>query len=190
MNTNTKPSSPWYHAIPNQITLFRVVSVPLFLALASFDGRVFKLFAAALFLISALSDWLDGFLARLWKVESRLGAILDPLADKIAIAAALVVVAAKYPQWAPIFAILLARDIGITGLRMVALERGVTVSVNAFGKIKTILIDTCLVCLLVGEDLFGWPWMLVGNISMVLSVAVSLYSAWLYWRVFAEQADI
>ena len=169
--------------------MFRVASVPLFLAIASFEGRDFRIIAAFLFLLSALSDWLDGYLARLWKVEYKFGAILDPLADKIAVAAALIIVASRYPTWAPLFAILLARDVGVTGMRLIALEKGINVAVNSFGKIKTILLDTCLVCLLMGENLWGWPWMQVGTITLGLSLVVSLYSAWLYWRVFSEHAD-
>lgn len=190
MELSIKPPPPWYHSLPNQLTMFRVASVPLFLALSSIEGRSCRVAAAFLFLISSLSDWLDGYLARFWKVESNFGAILDPLADKIAVAAALVIVASRYPHWAPLFAILLARDVGVTGLRLIALEKGINVAVNSLGKIKTILLDTCLVCLLMGEDLWGWPWMKVGKISLGLSLLVSLYSAWLYWRVFSERSDI
>jgi phosphatidylglycerophosphate synthase len=74
-------------------------------------------------------------------------------------------------------------------MRLIALEKGINVAVNSFGKIKTILLDTCLVCLLMGENLWGWPWMQVGTITLGLSLVVSLYSAWLYWRVFSEHAD-
>ncbi len=187
MNRDSK--SPWFHALPNQLTMFRVASVPLFLAISAFEDRSFRIIGAFLFLLSALSDWLDGYFARLWKVESKFGAILDPLADKIAVAAALIIVASRYPSYAPLFAVLLARDVGVTGMRLIALEKGIHVAVNSFGKIKTILLDTCLVCLLMGENLWGWPWMEVGKITLVLSLFVSLYSAWIYWRVFSEHAD-
>ena len=102
-----------------------------------------------------ITDWFDGFLARTFKAESSLGAILDPIADKLLVGAALVVLAARYQNYSPIFAILMIREIGISGLRLIALERGVTVSVSNLGKIKTVLLDTSITCFAVGTNLFG-----------------------------------
>ena len=98
--------------------------------------------------------------------------------------------AARYQNYSPIFAILKIREIGISGLRLIALERGVTVSVSNLGKIKTVLLDTSITCFAVGTNLFGWPWMEVGFITLVLGTILSLYSAWQYWSGFSKATSI
>lgn len=177
----------WIKALPNQLTMFRIAVVPLFIVLAPWDYEPLNYVSGFLLLMAAITDWLDGFIARSFNVESRLGAVLDPLADKLIIAAAFVVLAARYPAFSPLFSVLMVRELGVTGLRHVALEKGVTLSVNSFGKLKTFAIDTAIICLTVGGELFGWPWREVGFVSLVIGTGLSLYSAWLYWKIFIKE---
>lgn len=180
----------WIKDLPNQLTLFRIAVIPIFILLAPWDYTPLNYFAGALFALASITDWFDGFIARTFKAESALGAMLDPIADKLIVGAALVVLAARYQSYSPLFAILITREIAINGLRLIALERGITVSVNSFGKIKTVFIDTAITCLTVGTNLFGWPWMEVGFISLLLGTILSLYSALLYWQNFSKQTSI
>lgn len=180
----------WIKQLPNQLTLLRIAIIPLFILLAPWDNPALNYFSGFLFMFASITDWFDGFLARTFKAESSLGAILDPIADKLLVGAALVVLAARYQNYSPIFAILMIREIGISGLRLIALERGVTVSVSNLGKIKTVLLDTSITCFAVGTNLFGWPWMEVGFITLVLGTILSLYSAWQYWSGFSKATSI
>jgi CDP-diacylglycerol--glycerol-3-phosphate 3-phosphatidyltransferase len=183
-------NNSWIKQVPNQLTLLRIAIIPLFVLLAPWDYTPFNYFAGALFAFASITDWFDGFLARTFKAESSLGAILDPIADKLLVGSALVVLAARYQNYSPIFALLMIREIGISGLRLIALERGVTVSVSNYGKVKTVLLDTSITCFAVGTNLFGWPWMEVGFITLVLGTILSLYSAWLYWLNFSKATSL
>lgn len=180
----------WIKDLPNQLTLFRIAVIPVFILLAPWNYQPLNYFAGALFAIASITDWFDGFIARTFKVESQLGAILDPIADKLIVGAALVVLAARYPEYSPIFAIIMVREIGISGLRLIAAEKGYSVKVNSFGKIKTVCIDTSVTCLTIGTNLFGWPWLEVGFIALILGTTLSLYSAWLYWKNFTENTIV
>ena len=182
--------NPWIRDLPNQLTLFRIAVIPLFIVLAPWDYTPLNYFAGALFAIASITDWFDGFIARTFKVETQLGAILDPIADKLIVGAALVVLAARYQEYSPIFAVIMIREIGISGLRLIAAEKGITVSVNSFGKIKTVCIDVAITCFTVGTNLFGWPWMEVGFITLLLGTILSLYSAWLYWKQFSKETSL
>lgn len=182
-----KEKHGWIKDLPNQLTLFRIAVIPLFIAIAPWDYQPLNFLAGFLFAAASITDWLDGFIARAFNVESRLGAMLDPLADKLIIGAAFVVLAARYPIYSPLFAILMVRELGVTGLRLLALEKGITLSVNSFGKVKTVCIDTAVVCLTVGVNLFNWPWMEVGFICLFIGTILSIYSAWLYWKIFNKE---
>lgn len=186
---------PWIKDLPNQLTLFRIAIIPIYILLAPWDVVVLNYFAGALFAIAAITDWFDGLIARRFNAESQLGAILDPIADKLLVGAALVVLAARHETYSPIFALLVMRDIGVNGLRLLAFEKGFKVSVNTFGKLKTVIIDVAITCLTVASyktetHPFGLPFQEVGFITLLLGTILSIYSAWLYWKKFAHTSTI
>jgi CDP-diacylglycerol--glycerol-3-phosphate 3-phosphatidyltransferase len=174
--------------LPNQLSLFRIAVVPFILLIYPLDYHPLRMFAALLFTLAAISDWLDGYIARKYQLESRLGAVLDPIADKMLTGSALILLAGTHAVWPWLAGFLLARELGMSGLRLVAQEQGITIKVNTFGKVKTLVMDVALVCLMVNYPLFGWPFREVGMISIWLAVVLSFYSAWLYIREFMEQA--
>jgi CDP-diacylglycerol---glycerol-3-phosphate 3-phosphatidyltransferase len=124
--------------IPNKLTMLRIILIPIFvvfmLTRIPYGGSL----AAIIFVIAALTDSLDGYLARKWKQTTKLGAILDPLADKLLITAALIslVELARIPGWIAI--IIIGREFAVTGLRVVKAEEGVIIPASKMGKLKTI----------------------------------------------------
>ena len=123
--------------IPNLLTMGRVVMIPVFIWLLDLNTPKDNLWAAIVFTLAALTDALDGYLARRLGVVSVLGKLLDPLADKLIVMAALVwmVPMGRVPAW--VVVALLARDISVTGLRSVAASEGVVIAAGQEGKTKT-----------------------------------------------------
>ncbi len=180
--------TPWIYQLPNQLTLARLAAVPFLLVAYPMDYRPLKIFCAFVFLAAILTDALDGWLARRRQTTSALGALLDPIADKALIAAALVLLANEESLWTWIIGLLLVRDITISGIRMMALEQGFSIEVSVFGKIKTIAQGVMIFCLMINEPMWGWPFREVGWLAAWLSLALSLYSAWKYCEEYLAQA--
>lgn len=178
----------WLKDLPNQLTLIRIAVVPILLILYPLGIESIKLFCAALFMLAAMTDWLDGFLARKFKAESKLGALLDPIADKMLTCTALLLIASSHAIWAWLAGTLLCREIAMSGIRLVASQQGITINVSLLAKFKTLFLDVALVCLLVNKPLFNWPFQEVGMISIWFALGCSLYSAYLYCREFWKTA--
>ncbi len=158
--------------LPNSISLFRVAMVPVFMVflLADVPGRY--VVALAVFVVAAASDWLDGYVARKRGQTSVLGAFLDPLADKLLVTAALVslVQLAELSAWAAM--VVIARELAVTGLRMVAAARSVVISASGWGKIKTACQMAVIVALIV-ERWLDDQWMWLGHrVSLYLVIAM------------------
>lgn len=180
----------WIKSLPNQLTLFRMAVIPIILLLYPLGFRSLELFSAFLFALGSISDGLDGFIARKFNASSKLGSVLDPVADKMLTAAALVLLAGNGVIYTWVAALFLCREVGISGLRHIAAERNIEISVSAWGKWKTFILDVSLTCMFVNENIFGWPWVEVGMICLWVSLALSLYSAWEYSTGFWKQAEI
>ena len=187
--TDDQTTPTWLKHLPNQLTIGRIAAVPLILVLYPLDFFALNIICGFLFLIAALTDYLDGWLARRYNVITNVGALLDPIADKMLVVAGLIVLVhansdRTFFPW--LAGTLLCRDIGISALRLIALEKKVRVPVNQFGKWKTVAVDTSVFCLLVNHDLFGLPVIMVGWISLWVGLVLSLYSAYLYVTGFLE----
>src|SRR5579872_4857082 len=122
---------------PNQLTVLRILLAPIFFVLFAVVEPTPYLWAALVFVIGALSDWYDGYFARLWKLTSPLGAFLDPLADKFLTSAALIAFASKgfIPEWAVIA--IIARDVYVTLFRMLATSIDQPIKTSSLAKYKT-----------------------------------------------------
>lgn len=124
--------------LPNILTLTRIAAVPVVVALLMFESKENSFWAAVVFSIAAITDWLDGYLARKWQIVTVLGKFLDPLADKLIVMGALIMLIPldRVPAWA-VF-IILAREMLVTGLRSIASAEGIVISASDLGKYKTI----------------------------------------------------
>ncbi len=124
--------------LPNILTLARIAAVPVIVVLLLAESRENCFWAALVFSLAAITDWLDGYLARKWQVVTVLGKFLDPLADKLIVMAALIMLIPydRVPAWA-VF-VILAREMLVTGLRSIASSEGIVIAASDLGKYKTI----------------------------------------------------
>lgn len=177
--------------IPNQLTILRLVLTAVFVAAHEITTPWSAAIAAGAFALAVLSDYLDGTLARRWKCETNFGRLMDPLADKVLISAALICLVWSHdvPAWAAV--VLIARDFLITGLRQLALSHGIVLSADPAGKTKTasqmIMIGFFLLRdVILSEPASGAaPWAFLSTTGQVLvyaSVILSIHSGWRYTR--------
>ena len=124
--------------LPIALTLIRIVLVPLIIVFLISSSRVSVLIAAVIFIAAALTDWLDGSMARRWNQVTRLGTLLDPVADKLLVAAALVSLVQVDVIGAWVALVIIGRELAVTGLRGVALSMGAVVPASRLGKAKTV----------------------------------------------------
>lgn len=177
----------WLGQLPNQLTLARIAAIPVLLALYPIGWQPIKVICAFIFAIAALTDILDGYLARRNSQVTPMGALLDPLADKLLTTAALILIVNEDTLWTWMAGVLVCRDIGITSLRMVAQEQGITISVSGYGKLKSIFQDIMIFCLMVNDSLLDIPLKAIGWGCAWVALALSVYSAYLYVLEFWEK---
>ena len=184
--------------IPNLLTFGRIVMIPLCLWLLDKDTPKTGVWSALVFTAAALTDVIDGYLARKLGVESVFGKLLDPLADKLIVMACLVwmVPMGRIPAWVVI--IVLAREISVTGLRGVAASEGVVISAGQEGKTKTALQMIGIIMLLAGYpyhlsllgfDLGVVDFVHIGQVLIYLSLIFSVASAAQYVTLFAQAVE-
>jgi CDP-diacylglycerol--glycerol-3-phosphate 3-phosphatidyltransferase/cardiolipin synthase len=175
--------------LPNLLTLLRIILIPVFVAVFYVDARWAPSAAAAVFGVAALTDWLDGYLARRWAQTSPLGAFLDPVADKLMVAVALVVLLQADPRILlalPVM-VIIGREITVSALREWMAEVGAraAVAVSGLGKVKTTAQMVSIVLLILRDSIVG-PWVYGIGITLVYvaailtlwSMAIYLIAAW------------
>ena len=141
-------------SLPNLLTLSRILAVPVVVVTFYMDGNGARWFSCALFTAAALTDWLDGHFARRWSQQSELGRVLDPIADKLLVAATLLMLTAfeRLPEGALLPAlVILCREILVSGLREYLAELRVGLPVSRLAKWKTAIQMTAIGFLIVGE---------------------------------------
>lgn len=125
--------------LPNALTILRVIMIPLFVVAMLVDFEGSKYVAGGLFIAACITDFFDGFLARKYNLVTTFGKFMDPLADKLLVCAALICFAvdetSNMPEWVVI--VIISREFIISGFRLVAAEKGVTISASWWGKAKT-----------------------------------------------------
>jgi CDP-diacylglycerol--glycerol-3-phosphate 3-phosphatidyltransferase len=184
--------------LPNLLTMGRVVMIPLFLWFLDRGTRRDCFWAAVVFALAAITDLLDGYLARKLGIVSVLGKFLDPLADKLIVMASLVwmVPMGRIPAW--VVVLLLARELTVNGLRSIAASEGAVIAAGQEGKTKTALQMIGIIALVlgypyhlsyVGIDLGVVDVIHVGKALVYLSLAFSLASAAQYLRLFAAAVE-
>jgi CDP-diacylglycerol--glycerol-3-phosphate 3-phosphatidyltransferase len=162
--------------VPNILSLLRIGLIPVLIGLYFLPSDSAALWATIIFAIASFTDWLDGYLARMWNQTSPFGAFIDPVADKLIVVVALVLIIYKTPEWyllVPII-VIIAREIIISALRewMAELGQRSAVKVSSLGKMKTTFQMLAIGCLIFYKPLFGVPIFEVG-------VALLYVAAWL-----------
>jgi CDP-diacylglycerol--glycerol-3-phosphate 3-phosphatidyltransferase len=184
--------------LPNLLTMGRVAVIPLVILLIDRGSPKDCWWAALVYSAAALTDLVDGWLARRMRVVSVLGKFLDPLADKLLVMAVLIylVPMGRIPAWA--VTLLLARELAVTGLRGIASTEGVVIAAGDDGKTKTALQMAGLLCLILGYpyhltlgpiDLGPVDLVYVGRALVYVSLVFSIMSALSYTRLFAEAVE-
>lgn len=175
--------------IPNVITMFRVVLIPIFVVVYFLDWKWAHEAGAFIFWLAAITDWFDGYLARKLEQSTPFGAFLDPVADKLIVAAALLMITHTYATlWITVPAILLLiREIYVSALREWMGQRGLrdTVKVSYIGKLKTTAQMLALIGLLSGlEVVAGFPiyWVSLGYGLLYLAAVLSFWSMITYTK--------
>jgi CDP-diacylglycerol--glycerol-3-phosphate 3-phosphatidyltransferase len=162
--------------LPNSITLLRICVIPvLFLILLS-PGRTLSLFIAIVFIIAALTDLIDGYIARRYGMVTKIGKFLDPIADKIIVSTAMILMIpiGHIPAW--IVAIIIIRDIAVNGVRSIASSDDSVVSASKLGKLKTLSQNIALSALIIHYPLFGIDAHLVGIITLYIALFLTVWS--------------
>ena len=183
--------------IPNILTIGRIIIVPFFVLAFYLPGFYGDFIAFALFIVASFTDFLDGLLARIFKEESKLGELLDPIADKIIVAAALILlvmngIIKNYEVLAAI--IILTREILISGLREFLAKGQIKMPVSNLAKLKTFLQMFSIAILLTGEtgnkiiNFQDYNAQTIGIILLWLSAILTLYTGYEYLRKGIDHA--
>lgn len=177
--------------LPNLLTLLRLALIPVFVLVFYLPFGWAHVAVTAIFGIAALTDWLDGYLARRWEETSAFGAFLDPVADKLMVATALVLLIERVPVtgmpgvlMAIPAAVIIGREITISALRewMAEIGERARVAVSVIGKIKTTAQMIALLLLLYREPIGAFPTAIVGVVCLYIAAILTLWSMILYLR--------
>ena len=181
---------PLFWNIPNSLTLLRILLIPVLVAIFvvpdEWEWEWSRQASSMIFLVAAVTDWFDGYLARKLDQLTPFGAFLDPVADKLMVAAALVLLVSSDPQIAVTISaiIIVGREITISSLRewMAELGASATVAVSMLGKLKTTAQMTAITVLLWGGPIAGLPLYEIGLVLLYIAAAMTLWSMIVYLR--------
>ncbi|MDR1608084.1 MAG: CDP-diacylglycerol--glycerol-3-phosphate 3-phosphatidyltransferase [Deltaproteobacteria bacterium] len=183
-----------WSGLPNVITLTRLLAIPVITVTLTLCGQGASAFlngvVATVYLVAALSDLLDGYLARTYGHESNLGRFLDPLADKLLASSAIIMLIplGRMPAWVAF--LIVAREIAVTALRAIAMEQEMVIAASPQGKQKTLAQNMALFCLLWNGQLLWADTLAVGSVMLYVALAITYWSAFLYFRDFFRAAKI
>ncbi len=164
--------------LPNTLTVGRIVAVPILIACLQVGGETARWLALGVFVLASVTDWLDGYLARRWSLESALGTMLDPIADKLLVAAALLMLVADgtitgVHTLAAI--VILAREVLVSGLREYLAGHDVKIAVTPLAKVKTLVQMSALVLLLAPA---AGAWAAVSTAGLAALWLAALLTVW------------
>lgn len=165
--------------IPNQITVARLASVPLLMFFILWDSDVGRVLGIVLFFLAAVSDAVDGYLARSWNQTSVFGKFADPIADKLLVSGALISLVQLGELTAVPVMIIVAREFLVTGLRILAISEGEEIGASILGKVKTISHIALVLIILIGRSFPGTSspgWEIARSALLALALFLSLVS--------------
>jgi len=176
MSESSNPNAIWN--IPNILTLMRIAAIPLMTVLLMSGSRETCFWAAALFSVASFTDWLDGYLARRMGIVTVFGKFLDPIADKLIVMAALIMIIPfdRVPAWMVL--VILSREIIITGLRGIASSEGIVIAASDLGKFKTIFQIVAIIGLLLHYD-YRWFFSFDHPLLLVNMHNVGMFYLWI-----------
>ena len=169
--------------IPNTLSIMRLVFIPAVVICLYFPGRLGSFLAALSFGLAAITDLLDGFYARRYKVVTPLGKLLDPLADKLLASATMIMLLTlnRIPTW--IVILIITREMAVTGLRGIAVIEGKVIEASSLGKYKTIFQSVALICLSLHYRYLKVDFHTVGMAFLLGALILTMWSGWLYFRM-------
>ena len=179
--------------IPNILTVARIIAIPVFIIAYFLSPDQKNTVAVAIFVLAALTDWLDGFLARKLKEVSPFGAFLDPVADKLIVCTALVLLVSddnvsNQVLFQSIFTIsviiIVGREVSVVALREWMAEKGqrASIATSYLSKSKTFLQMLAIVLLLYGQSINEFPTLVVGELLLYIAAALTIWTMFLYLR--------
>jgi CDP-diacylglycerol--glycerol-3-phosphate 3-phosphatidyltransferase len=173
--------------IPNLLTGARIAAVPVVVLLLLFPGRWASLLGGLCFLLAGATDFLDGFLARRHRLVSRLGKFMDPLADKLLVSAALIMLIplGRVPAWMAF--LIVGRELAVTGLRGLAAAEGIILAPDRWGKAKTLLQMAALTALILHYPYAGLDFHELGLVLLWLALIATVASGVSYFLGFFRQ---
>jgi len=161
---------------PNQLTLFRIAAVPIIIILMLFPNRICTLIAGLLFSAAAITDYLDGFLARKRGLVTTLGKVMDPVADKLLVSSAFIMLTSL--GWVPAWmaCIIIGRELAVTGLRNIIAEKGEDLSASNLGKYKTGFQIAAIIPLMIHFPFLGLDVQVIGNLFLWGALIFTIWS--------------
>ena len=173
--------------VPNALTLFRIFLVPLLVVLLLTKLPAREYLALAVFLLAALTDWLDGYWARRFKKVTTMGTLLDPIADKLLVSAALISLVDLQEADAWAVCIIIGREFAVSGLRSIASTQGITIAASRLGKWKMVSQIVGISLMIMGGKLDDIGlWRRTGRAALYVMAAMALISGIDYFRRFLK----
>ena len=177
--------------LPNLLTVGRILLIPIFVLLLSIPTPNRSIVAAIIFVIAAVTDLLDGYLARRRSQVTRLGRLLDPIADKLLVLSGLVLLVQFQRVEAIVAILIISREVAVTGIRAIAASEGIVLSTETTGKYK-MTAQVVAIVLLILEDsrLFLWNLHMIGTILLYVALLLGLVSGWRYLVQFSREVSV
>lgn len=174
--------------LPNILTIIRVVLIPFFIFFFSRPSTSSAIIAAVIFLVASLTDLLDGYFARRRKEVTQFGKFLDPVADKLLIVSALILLVAngRVPAWIAI--VIIGREFAVTAFRAIASSEGVVIAAEGTGKYKMFLQTVAIIFLI--TDFPAFYFHETGLFLLLIATALAIYSAGQYFIKFGRQVNL
>ena len=173
--------------LPNKLTLARIIMIPLFVIALLFDNTPGRIIACMLFCVASFTDYLDGHLARKYHMVTNFGKLMDPLADKLLVTSALIVLVELGDVAAWIVILIIAREFGITALRSLAASEGIIVAASNLGKIKTNFQMFALILLILKPFVLQVLHFNLGLWLLYVALFFTLYSGYDYFAKLRNQ---
>lgn len=162
--------------LANKLTMIRMILVPVFLIFSLVDTMTGHIIALSIFVIASLTDKLDGYIARKYNQITDFGKFMDPLADKLLVTCALILLVEKniFPSW--IVVVIIAREFIVSGLRTLAASQGVVIAASQWGKLKTVLQMTAIIMALLSLIVSASWLKVLMTITIYLAVIATIFS--------------
>ncbi|MBI5967171.1 MAG: CDP-diacylglycerol--glycerol-3-phosphate 3-phosphatidyltransferase [Deltaproteobacteria bacterium] len=173
--------------VPNLLSFFRILAIPFVVICLFFPGPLGSFLASLSFSLASLTDLLDGYIARQQKSETAIGKLLDPLADKLLINSAFIMLIplGRIPAW--VVVLIVGREVAVTGLRGIASAEGLVIAASRWGKAKTVFQSISLIGLLLHYEYLGIDFHLLGMMILWVALVITFWSGFDYFNKFYRE---